>query len=50
MRKMLRHEKIVKLLKKRALIFNCSYKTAWNNYLTYKEKDGLIFEEIESHL
>jgi hypothetical protein len=40
--------KLVKLLEKRAYIFNCSYKTAWDRYISEIEKEGFTFDEINN--
>ena len=41
-----RLERVIERIKKRAYIFNCSYQTAWDNYLADGEKEGFSKEYI----
>jgi len=43
-------KRVIKLTKKRAYIFTCSYKTAWDNWMLEEEKEWYLYEEIEPHL
>jgi hypothetical protein len=38
------------ILKRRAYIFTCSYKTAWENWLTVEEKQGFTYKEIIQYI
>jgi hypothetical protein len=39
-------ERVLRLLIKRAYMFTCSYKTAWENWLEDDEKEGFTYEYI----
>lgn len=41
---------VIYLLTSRAYIFTCSYKTAWDNWLTDEEKQDYTFDEIMDYL
>ncbi len=41
---------VAELVKVRAYIFTCSYKTAWENYLDDDEKYDFTFEQIKEYL
>lgn len=43
-------KEVVKLLERRAYIFTCSYTTAWENWLTDEEKQGLSYEEVLDYM
>lgn len=41
---------VAELLKSRAFIFTCSYKTVWENYMDDNEKYDFTYEEIIEYL
>lgn len=41
---------VAELLKKRAYMFLCSYKTAWIKWLEEEEKQGFTYEEVMKYI
>jgi hypothetical protein len=39
-------ETVARLISNRAYIFTCSYKTAWNQYMTDEEKQGFTYDYL----
>lgn len=41
-----KEEKVARLVSNRAYIFTCSYKTAWEQWMTEDEKEGFSYEYL----